>query len=79
MVHKANRPIFASAVLCMLALPAASDSEPGGSNHGYYPGDIGTVVSRLKCIRELLALRVRRTSMDELTLACAHELAQDIG
>ena len=83
MVHEANRhgfrAIFACAVLCMLALTAASNYEPAGSDREFSLGDIDTVVSRLEGIRELLARPVRRTSMDELTLARAQELARDIG
>ena len=83
MVHEGNRrgfdAIFACAVLSMLALTAASNSEPAETDHGLSLEDIDAVVSRLEGIRELLTRRVRRTSMDELTVARAQELARDIG
>ena len=82
MVHEANRrgfrAIFACAVLCMLALTAASNYESARSDREFSLEDIDTVVSRLEGIRELLTRPGRRTSMDELTLARARELARDI-
>ena len=83
MVHEANQPsfraIFACTVLCVLTLTAASNYESAGSDRDFSLEDIDTVVSRLEGIRELLTRPVRRTSMDELTLARAQELARDIG
>ena len=83
MVHEANRrgfrAIFACTVLCMLALTAASNYEPTGSDREVSLEDIDMVVSRLEGIRELLARPGRRKSVDELTLARAQELARDIG